>query len=222
MTASVLFDRDAIRDKFREWDEVQQPLDAELNESLAALSAFQAHLDAWQQELARERAELCAERECFGHERTTAEQDQARLAELTDEANASRDKVNELTAMLLSRTQELSVLDNRRAEAVAELELVLAREKELLAALNENKQRLEQERSEAAAETQRLRELLEDSVESGKAPSRADAPPIEHRAAERPNENRAADNPVLASVMEQFGKLRQQRAKDGRALKKGR
>jgi hypothetical protein len=101
---------------------------------------------------------------------------------------------------------------------VAELELVREREKELLASLDENKQRLEQER----AETQRLRELLEVSAESGKAPSRSNAPPIEPRAAERSNEIKAADNPVLASVMEQFGKLRQQRAKDGRALKKGR
>lgn len=171
MTASVLLDGETIRDAFRQWDEGQQPIDAELSESLAALSAFQAHLDAWQQELARERDELRADRERLGHDQSSAEQDQTRLAELTAEADASREKIDELTVLLASRTEELLVLESALVPGPT---------------------------------------------------TREEPTQVEHRSVERPSEKQATDNPVLASVMEQFGKLRQQRALDRPALKKGR
>jgi chromosome segregation ATPase len=225
MTAPVILDREAIRDKFREWDEVQQPLDVELSESLAALAAFQSHLEGWQQELAREREELRAERARLGHDQSSSESSQKLLNELTAELEGSREKSGQLSAMLLSRTEELRVLDGRRAELATELELAQIREKELKTALDETRKNLEQERSEAAAETQRLRELLESKVESenvSNAEDRATAAPVERQPSERPSESRPAENPVLASVMEQFGKLRQQRASERPALKKGR
>jgi chromosome segregation ATPase len=231
MTASVLLDRDTIVDKFRQWDAAQQPLDAELSESLAALAAFQSHLEAWQSELAREREslqtlgdELSAERERLGCEQGTAQLDQTKLTELTTELHTSRDKVGALTTSLLSRTEELRVLDTRRAELATELELSRVREKELKVALDEIKQSREQERLQSTEETRRLRELLESRPEASDPlvqAERLETGTAEHRAAERHVEKQA-DNPVLASVMEQFGKLRQQRAMDRPAFKKGR
>jgi chromosome segregation ATPase len=199
---------------------------------LAALSAFQAHLDAWQGELARERESLRAERESLLRDGSTAGEDQANLSELGNELNATRDKVNALTTMLLSRTEELRVLDNRRAELVTELELSRAREKELKVSLDDIRQQRDAERIQWGEETRRLRELLERRLESAPATSSPEQaggnepPAVQHRVSERPVERLAErtpeDNPVFASVMEQFGKLRQQKARAGSALKKGR
>jgi hypothetical protein len=58
MTDAILLERESIQATFREWQSEQDALDAELSESLAALSAFQSHLDSWQQQLARERESL--------------------------------------------------------------------------------------------------------------------------------------------------------------------
>jgi septal ring factor EnvC (AmiA/AmiB activator) len=54
----VAVDRAVVDRSFREWQEEQELLDAQLAESVAALDAYQAHLDNWQQELVREREEL--------------------------------------------------------------------------------------------------------------------------------------------------------------------
>jgi chromosome segregation ATPase len=234
MTTSILIDRSAIRDKFRQWDEGHQPLEAELNESLAALSALQAHLDAWQRELARERESLQVERESLQAQRETLVQDQPNAGqdpekpeELTNELTATRDKASALTSMLLSRTEELRVLDSRRAELVTELELSRAREKDLKVSLDEIRQEREEDRAKWGEETRRLRELLEHRLETSQAAGSPPRPePVSSQAAparpvERPAERQPAENAVFASVMEQFGKLRQQRAM-GNALKKGR
>jgi chromosome segregation ATPase len=54
----VAVDRKIVEHSFREWQQEQTLLDAQLAESVAALDAYQAHLDNWQQELVRERDEL--------------------------------------------------------------------------------------------------------------------------------------------------------------------
>ena len=54
----VAVDRAVVEHSFRAWQEEQTRLDAQLAESVAALDAYQAHLDNWQQELVREREEL--------------------------------------------------------------------------------------------------------------------------------------------------------------------
>jgi chromosome segregation ATPase len=220
MSAATLIDHQRVRDQFEQWQVGQLSIDAELNESLAALSAFQSHLEAWQQELAREREELRAARERMGHDQANAEQGQARTAELTAELTASRDKVGALTTMLLSRTEELRVLDNRRAEMTTELELSRAREKELKIALDDIKQSRESERQQSAEETRHLRELLQRRLENMDASYREEVAGVTR------NNPKAPESPdtqaVFSSVMEQFGKLRQQRAQAGNALKKGR
>jgi chromosome segregation ATPase len=220
MSAATLIDHHRVREQFEQWQAEQLSIDAELNESLAALSAFQSHLEAWQQELAREREELRAARERLGHDQVNSEQSQTRLAELTAELTASRDKVGALTTMLLSRTEELRVLDNRRAEMMTELELSRARERELKIALDDIKQARESERQQSAEETRHLRELLQRRLENMDASYREEVAGVTRsnpKAPETP-ETQA----VFSSVMEQFGKLRQQRAQAGNALKKGR
>jgi len=207
---------EAIRGTFQQWRAEQEPLAAELSESLAALAAYQSHLDAWQQQLARQRDELSAARERFVSERAEAQKLQAQsVAENSAESNAAREKIASLTGALLARTDELRVLDNRRAEVVTELELARAREKELNAKLEELKQSREQERLQWSDELRHLRELVERRLETNDTERHAAAaelppakrPPVEHV-------GRASNSPVLGTIVEQFGKLRQQRALD--------
>jgi chromosome segregation ATPase len=214
-------DGGTVREAFRQWRAAHEPLAGELRESLSALAAFQSHLDAWQQQLVRQREELAATRQQLASEHAEA----ARLhtqadAEKAAELNALREKVASLTGALLARTDELRVLDGRRGELVTELELARAREKDFVAKLEELKQSREEERRQSADEMRHLRELLERRLEASDAPrptAPADQPPSDRPPAARPaaeHPPRDANSPVLGSIVEQFGKLRQQRALD--------
>jgi chromosome segregation ATPase len=206
-----LIDRDAIGRTFQQWRADEEPLAGELAESLAALAAYQSHLDAWQRQLVSEREELALTRQQFAIEQAKAEESQAQsLAETTAELNAAREKVGSLTSALLARTDELRALDGRRAEVVTALELARAREKELTAKLEELKQLRDQERAQWSEELRHLRALLERQLEAAGG---------EHHTA---SASHAGNSPVLGSIVEQFGKLRQQRALDRPGLSKTR
>jgi len=229
MTLVTNFDAGSIRTTFQEWNAERESLHAELSESLAALEAYQQHLDDWQRQLATEREQLRTDRQQFEQEQTAAQITRSEAsAETTAELDAAREKVASLTTLLLSRTEELRTLDNRRAEVQTELELSRARERELKAALDEHKNSLEQQRSHWAEELKQVREVLErqmdtPAVQTPAAPSEsaasaapvqpAPAVPVQPPAAN--NDSRSTprgESPVLGSIVEQFGKLRQQRA----------
>ena len=218
---TAIIDCEAIRGRFQQWRAQQEPLAAELSESLAALAACQSHLDAWQQQLVREREELGAARDRFAIEQAEAEKSQAQsVAETTAELHAAREKIASLTAALLARTDELRVLDRRRAEVVTELELARAREKEFNTKLEELKQAREQERLQWADELRHLRELVERRLETSDVERHAAAaeyPPATRSPVE--HVTRPSNSPVLGTIVEQFGKLRQQRALDRPAHK---
>lgn len=177
----------------------------------------------------QERDELRAARNQLDRDRAAADKGQFEAsATLTAELNAARDKIGALTTSLLSRTEELRTLDNRRAEVVTELELARAREKELKAALDEFKRTAEQERSHWKEELKHLRELLERRVETNAADERF-VPTTEQLAAPAHAQPAGAgthatsrENPVLGSIVEQFDKLRQQRANDRQSVTKTR
>lgn len=322
---------EAIRDTFRAWHTERESLDAQLGESLAALAAYQSHLDAWQQQLARERGELLAvqldsEHGCEqlqaaralverdrdelhaarnqfdldqdvlraahaemdrdrdelrgAREQMDRERDELRAAKgqlegdwdelrgargkieqerdelraarnqvesdrvaadrgqfeasatVTAELNAARDKIGALTTSLLGRTDELRTLDNRRAEVVTELELARAREKELKAALEEQKRTAEQERAHWTEELRHLRELLARQLDATDMEDRAmtvdQAATVAAPAASTSVGAQVGarviprENPVLGSIVEQFGKLRQQKAFDRQAANRPR
>ena len=229
MTLVTNFDAGSIRTTFQEWNAERESLHAELSESLAALEAYQQHLDDWQRQLATEREQLRTDRQQFEQEQTAAQITRSEAsAETTAELDAAREKVASLTTLLLSRTEELRTLDNRRAEVQTELELSRARERELKAALDEHKNSLEQQRSHWAEELKQVREVLErqmdtPAVQTPAAPSEpaasaapvqpAPAVPVQPQVAN--NDSRSTprgESPVLGSIVEQFGKLRQQRA----------
>jgi chromosome segregation ATPase len=178
-------DREIITNSFREWQQEQQKLDAQLAESVAALDAYQANLDSWQQELVRERDEL----------------QQLRVAiekyEREPVPSANGDG-NEQLALL---KQELAEAREQIASLTADLALARAHELELGEALAEEQH---------SKDTHALHhEAFDEAVELAAAGShRGDAAPSGHGRAE----TRRGASPVLGSVMEQFGKLREQRS----------
>src|SRR3954469_453614 len=165
LTASI--NNQAIRESVRTWNAERESLDAQLSESIAALSAYQSHLDAWQRQLASDRTSLSEEREQFERERTEKEKDSTEsVAGLTNELNAAREKITALTTLLLNRTEELRTIDNRRSEVQTELELSRARERELKAAIDDQKRSTDDERTEWAEELKQLRDLLQSQLEA--------------------------------------------------------
>jgi hypothetical protein len=178
-------DRAIITSSFREWQAEQLQLDAQLAESVAALDAYQANLDNWQQELARERDDLL-------QLRITIE-NQARAPAMP----AGDDEHEQLE---LIRKE----LDEARAQIsalIADLALARAHELELGEALAEEQH---------SNDTHALHhEAFDEAVELAAAGSyRGDTT----RSGTGRNENRRETSPVLGSVMEQFGKLREQRS----------
>jgi len=232
MTLTSTINGDAIRQTFQAWNAERDSLDAELSESLAALEAYQIHLDGWHQQLAREREELQNARGQFERDRLSADTNQSEASAATiSELHAAREKISALTTLLLNRTEELRTLDNRRAEAQTELELARARERELTAALDDHKRSVEQERSHWAEELKRLREVIERQLEApvSEAPMAAAQIPVASPPQTTPapasppsktpsgDQPRPRENPLIGSIVEQFGKLRQQRAVERQA-----
>jgi chromosome segregation ATPase len=226
---TLTLDCDALRESFREWQAEQESLEAEWNESLAALVAFQSHLDGWQKELAEQRDQLRHERESWEEERSSANSELGQSAAQSNTQLAeAREKITLLSQQLVARTEELRVLDQRRAELATELEVARAQAKSHAADAEQQKRALEQERSAWVKQLQQMRELLE--VRAAAPVTGYDdvvRPPAEPAATPPPRPRPASDkqptnNPVLGSIMEQFGKLRQQRAIDRQSVKKTR
>jgi septal ring factor EnvC (AmiA/AmiB activator) len=244
MTVALPLNSETIRETFRAWNAERDSLDTQLSESLAALSAYQSHLDKCQAQLAREREQLNAERQQFEFDRSNADKSHTEsFAALNTELTGAREKITALTTLLLNRTEELRTLDNRRAEGQTELELARARERELKAALEEHKQQFERERSELAEELRQLRDVLQRQLDSPveehapaiaqvaqpatppPAPSpKPSPPPAQTVAAKSSGSARVLprESPVLGSIVEQFGKLRQQRATERQASNRSR
>lgn len=203
-------DRERLIRPFRDWEADQTELEAQLAESMQALMAYQSHLDAWQRQLADEREQLQALRVAVERERSAAgptpssdsmQQIQQELADL-------RQKVASLTSVLLTRTEELRELDRLRSEANNELALARSREKELAAAMVAQQQKF-------AAERERWDQQLADLKQQAEPPPATPMtkPSVESPRNGRPKSEPARDtSPVLGSLMEQFGKLRQQRS----------
>jgi peptidoglycan hydrolase CwlO-like protein len=152
----VTVDREIVEISFREWQEEQSLLDAQLVESLAALESYQAHLDSWQQDLVREREELRQLRESQSREPGTGGDELQQLAQLDQELRESREKIASLTAALAA--------------------------------------------AQSAGAASHHQAAFERAVEQ--------AASAEHGAGKVSR----GGSPVLGSVMEQFGKLREQRS----------
>lgn len=231
MTPTLSAECDSVRASFREWNEAQTTLEAQVSESLAALAAYQSHLDNWQQQLAYERDELRVGREQLEHERAeiagrVAAEDAASSALETD-LQTAREKIAGLSASLLERTDELRALERQHAALVTELELTRAKEKELTSALEEQKRDFSSECAQRMEELDSLRARLADRGESAVGELLPPPTPTTSGAAP-PSGTRSSgtathgESPVMGSIMQQFSKLRQQRAVDRELLKKAR
>jgi hypothetical protein len=218
---------DALRESLHAWQSEQESLEAEWNESLAALAAYQSHLDGWQRELVEEREALRAERDAFERARVAAATEQEQASSQTIAALAeARATVALQNEQLVARAEELRTLEKIRSDLAAELDASRGIAKQLAADAADQKRAIEIERKVWTDQLAQFRDLLEqratapvtgyDDVAMQRAAEAATpAPP---RPAKAPGGERpSANNPVLGSIVEQFGKLRQQRASDRQA-----
>ena len=204
----VAVDREIVEHSFREWQQEQSLLDAQLAESVAALDAYQSNLDSWQQDLVRERDELRHLREAFARDQSGAGASDEQLNQLTKDLDVSREKIASLTSALLARTEELRELDRQREEANAESALARARDLELTAQLAAQQQSIEAERQQWENRTTHEHDIVSRAVEQAATNHHGESV---RNSPVKPEPRRAA-SPVLGSVMEQFGKLREQRS----------
>src|SRR5471032_1980423 len=106
-TATITLDRELVHRSFRDWQADQAMLDAQLNDSVVALEAYQSHLDHWQRELARERDDLQRLREELDRNQIALDRTQAadgkgqqRAEQLEHELYDARTKITSLTTAL--------------------------------------------------------------------------------------------------------------------------
>jgi hypothetical protein len=106
------------------------------------------------------------------------------------------------------------------------LEQARARASELQAALDEQQRVIEVERAQREEESQRLHKLLEQRAETSEPAQSAGAatspPALEQPRSAGTHRESSSHSAVLGSIVEQFGKLRQQRAIDRQDAKKTR
>lgn len=194
-----------LRDWFDELSTAQCEVDRELNESVAALEAYQNHLDRCQLELATERAAIEEQRAAVAAERQRlAEAPAPTKEEQLAELGEAKKLISELRDLLLERTDELRRSDSKRSELVSELQHSRSRQLEIERNMETEKAQHLEQQLRWTEEFQRVSELLD-------VRARGD----EHSAAE------PTSDPVLGSILAQFGKLRRQAA-DRRAEQGGR
>lgn len=185
-----------LRDWFAELSTTQSEVDRDLSESVAALEAYQKHLDRCQAELAAERAALEEQRAVLAAERQRlAETPTGTKEEQLAELGEAKKLISELRDLLLERTDELRRSDSKRAELVNELQLARSRQLEFEKNMEAEKSQHLEQQLRWTEEFQRVSELLE-------VRTRGDG----HSAAA------ASGDPVLGSILAQFGKLRRQAA----------
>jgi chromosome segregation ATPase len=210
MTPNFLtVDREVVENSFRQWQAEQTLLDAQLDDSLAALEAYQLHLDTWQQELAREREELRQLRASIDRDQAGNRSQREQVEQLNRELGDARHQITTLTAALLARTEELRELDQQRGSASTEMAVAQVRELDLAAALAAQQHSFEAQRQQWERDTAKLRDELQRAQNATSAADTRYAPANSNVSVKA--ESRSA-SPVLGSVMEQFGKLRQQRS----------
>ena len=210
-STTITVDRELVHSSFRDWQAEQAVLDAQLLDSVAALEAYQSHLDGWQRELARERDELERLREELDREKVVdgnqhdknqqLEQDLSRCARENHVAYDGAPGPNGGAAATRSR----------RAEVNTELAVARSREKDLSSALEALQKSSDLQRLQWEAAIVEMRQQLEQSLEFAAVEAAAQAP-VEANASDPQVGPTTSANPVLGSLMEQFDKLRQQRS----------
>jgi chromosome segregation ATPase len=227
-TTTLSLEYQPIHDCFGQWREEQESLDTDLAETFSSLEDYQSHLEDWQRELADQLDELQRERKRLERDKADSKQYEAEADSLSHELNEARQQMSQLSKELLSRTDELRVLDRKRAELATELELARARDHELTAALDDQKQWMDQQRNQWTEELKHLRELVEqrslvsdgtrlaepgnESISANDAQGVGSSADEAACADDSETEGQCEGNPVLGSIVAQFGKLRKQRS----------
>lgn len=191
----------------QQWEEQHAQAEVDLAESLAAIEAFQRQLEDWQLQLATEREELENQRTEWETQQQQLANEEQSNAELSTQLTADLDQAN---SELEQANGELATLRGNLAKAIEERDDASKRSGEMGRQLHEALQR----EGEIASQLDLCRdELAELRIQVGTAkPATTPAPIVDAGEPETSPPTPLASDPVLDSVLAQFGKLRQQRA----------
>ncbi|MEM8864242.1 MAG: hypothetical protein AAGF31_01695 [Planctomycetota bacterium] len=192
-----------LHDCVRAWGTEQDRLGSELDESLSALEAFQRQLESWQTQLASERDTLESEQADWAAEQRSSQ-------ELTAEAEELQQQIDRLQTEATQREAEQGTATSEIAELRATLVASEQREQELSTQLDKQRQAFADQQARWDEDFRRMRELLDQQAAEGLAEVSL-AEPQESGAASAAVDP-VIEDPVLDSVLAQFGKLRQQQA----------
>lgn len=201
-----------LRESVRHWaDEqaaIESQLEAELEESFAALEAFQRSLEEWQQSLVAQREQLQADQTALAAERETLTGHDSQLA---SELSELKTLVDLLELEKEDLAEQLKENNSGSNELMQQKEEARRREIALQAELESERADWLVQQHEMNEELNRLRER---SANQSPAITDIDEPATSELVASHAATKVATKvDPVLGSVLEQFGKLRQQQAK---------
>src|SRR5882724_2226167 len=164
-TATITVDRGLVQRSYRDWQAEQAVLDSQLVDSVAALEAYQSHLDGWARELARERDDLQRTREALDREKVVDGTRHEKMERFEQELYDARAKITSLTTALLDRTEELRQLERELAQVNTDLAVAKSREKDLTASLETQQKAFEVLRGEWESAIAEMRKQLEQSLD---------------------------------------------------------
>lgn len=190
-----------LHDCVEQWCVEQDALEQDLSESLAALEAFQRQLDAWQTKLATEREQLQQDCKRFNDEQAAWRAENASSDEINNQLSAALAERERLREEGLESARRAEQFEEQATESQEKLEQTKRRVTELEETLQSERADMAHQQARWDEDFRRLRGLLAQQAKPAPQPGVAPQPAPA-----------VAEDPVLDSVLAQFGKLRQQHA----------
>lgn len=188
------------------WTTEHSRIALEVAESLEALEGFQRQLDQWQAQLAEQREQLAAERQALAESQAEWTAERGTADEVDKQLVAAQAESDTLREQLAGEAQRADELQEQLAQNQSDLDRATRREAELTQALDRQRAERAEEQARWDEDFRRMRELLQHQVDTSPPAETPPADPL------REPEAVAVADPVLDSVLAQFGKLREQQA----------
>ncbi len=203
------------RECLEDWRQESARCEEDLNETFEALEGFQRNLESWQQRLVLERKELELERaEVQQLDTATAECEQmlaGAIAAHEEELSSSQERATQLEEELTKASAARLSAESAKAQLAVELDQARRKRQELETQLEQNRAEMSRQNQHWSEEFNRVVQMLAEQNSEQDPPGSCQEEPSTPATPIAVAPIKSSD-PVLGSVVAQFGKLRQQRA----------
>lgn len=193
-----------LHDCLDQWRAEQASVEADLAESFAALEGFQKSLDAWRYRLVTQEESLASQAQQLADEQSAWTNEQGDRTELVAQIEASQQELNNQKAEFNAISAQLTEANGYVDTLVQEASVAKDKIAQLEADLEKQREESREQQSRWDEDFKRMRQMLDRRSEAREPAT--EAPAVAEEA------STAAEDPVLDSVMAQFGKLRLQKA----------